>query len=108
VIDGLVTGAIPGPDDDPAGGTLAGRVVVNLTDLLHLTGCADLDELSALIDGDADADMSVVEIEGGIDVSTFGGATGLDYPFTLADFWEVVAETEEDEIRRWEQAEELA
>jgi hypothetical protein len=93
----------PTSDDD-----LASSIVVSLSDLLHLTGCADLDELSELIDGDADADMSVVEIEGGIDVETFGGATGLDYPFTLGDFWEVVAETEEDEIRRWEQAEEPA
>jgi hypothetical protein len=91
-----------------SGDDLAARIVADLADLLYLTGCADLDELSAVIDDEADADMSVVEIEGGIDVETFGGATGLDYPFTLGDFWEVVADAEEDEIRRWEQAEEPA
>ena len=77
-------------------------IVVCLADLLHHTGCTGLDELSAVVDSEAEVDMSVHSADGGIAVATFGGAIGLEYPFTVADLWEVVAEAEADEVHRWE------
>jgi hypothetical protein len=80
---------------------VSGDIVVSLPDLLHLTGCTDLDELGELVDGDADVDMWVEEMDGGIEVRTGRTGTGLLYPFPMADFWEVVAEAEDDEVRQW-------
>ena len=45
---------------------------------------------------------AVLRVDGGVAVATFGEATGLEYPFTVADFWEAVAEAEADEVCRWE------
>ena len=91
-----------GTSPDQTGEPVSRGIVVSLPDLLHHTGCTDLDELGALIDGDADVDMWVDEMAGGIEVRTSRTGTGLGYPFTMADFWEVVAEAEDDEVRRWE------
>ncbi len=87
---------------DPAEESVSHGIVVSLPDLLHHTGCADLDELGALIDGDADVEMWVDEMADGIEVRTSRTGTDLGCPFTMAHFWNVVAEAKGDEVRHLE------
>lgn len=77
-------------------------VVVSLADLLHFTGCADIEELSANVYDNSDVDTWVGEYEDGIEVSTTAGAIGLPYPFTMVEFHEVLDEVEADYLRRCE------
>ena len=79
------------------------EIVVSLPDLLHFSGCADLDELSAVVDDDADVDVCLEELDdGGVEVRGPTIGTELLYPFTMEEFWQVVTKTEEDEVRRLE------
>jgi hypothetical protein len=80
------------------------RTVVSRPDLLALTGSSDLDDLSAMVDGESEADMWVAAVEGGIEVGAGGSATVLGYPFALEEFWHVVDEVERAQVDRWEDA----
>jgi hypothetical protein len=75
------------------------RSLVRLADLLAATGCADLEELSGLVDSDSEPDMWVDEIDGGVEIGSGTQATCLEFPFLLADFWAVVDEVEREEAR---------
>ena len=77
-----------------------GSVNSGLDDLLRVTGCADIEELSSAVDEDADVDIWVEACPGGVRVSTGAAAIDLPYPFTLADFREVLDELETDYLRR--------
>ena len=78
------------------------NIVVSLADLLHFTGCADIEELSTNVYDNSDVDTWVSEYEGGIEVSTTAGAIGLPYPFTTVEFLGVLDEVEADYLRRCE------
>ena len=71
-------------------------------ELLLATGCADVDELSATVDGDANPDMWVEEADGGVEVGSGVRATVLAFPFLLAEFWAVVDEVEQQEVEHIE------
>ncbi len=79
----------------------ADEIIVSLPDLLWATRCSDIDELSDAVYDDSDIDTWVDDVGIGVLVRTTGCATELRYPFTLADFWEVVAEIEDDHLRSW-------
>ncbi len=79
-------------------------VVTDLGQLLLATGCADVDELSATVDGDADPDMWVEEADGGVEIGSGVRATVLAFPFLLAEFWAVVDEVEQQELEQIESA----
>jgi hypothetical protein len=74
--------------------------VVSLSDLLSLTGCADIEELSSEVYEDSDIDTWVSASADGVEIRTAACAIGLPYPFALHDFWDVVAEVEADCLRR--------
>ncbi len=74
--------------------------MVSLPDLLHFTGCADIDEVSAQIYDDSDVDTWVDTYEEGVEISTTAGAVGLPYPFTMREFRAVLEEVEVDYLRR--------
>lgn len=75
-------------------------MVVSLPDLLHFTGCADIDELSAQVYDDSDVDTWVATYEEGIEISTT--AVGLPYPFTMKEFRDVLEDVEVEYLRRCE------
>ena len=77
-------------------------VVISEPDLLALSGCADLDELTALVDSDSDVDLWLTALDDGLEVGGGVFSTVLAYPFFMAEFWEVVDEVEREQIRRWE------
>ena len=52
------------------------RTVVSGPDLLALSGCSDLAGLSAMVDGESEADMWVAAVEGGIEVGAGGSSDG--------------------------------
>ncbi|MGY1753826.1 hypothetical protein [Blastococcus sp. SYSU D01042] len=79
-------------------------VVTSLADLLAAVGCADLQALSDVVDGDCDPDMWVDEIDGGVEVGSGCHSTALTYPFPVTDFWTVVDEVEQEENVRMEAA----
>ena len=79
-----------------------GVVVGDLAALLHAYDCADLDELSALVDADSEPDVWVAEADGGIEVGSGTGAIVLDYPFPLADLHALVDEVAGAEAARLE------
>jgi hypothetical protein len=76
--------------------------VVGLGDLLHAYGCDDIDELSAVVDGDSEPDLWVAEIPGGVEIGSGTWATGLEFPFTVGDFWALTDEVERRETVRIE------
>lgn len=75
-------------------------VVVSLPDLLHFTGCADIEELSSQVYDDSDVDTWVDTFADGVEVSTTAGAVGLPYPFTMKEFRDVLEDVENDYLRR--------
>ncbi len=77
-------------------------IVACLADLLHFTGCATIEELSANIYDNSDVDTWVSEYEGGVEISTTACAIGLPYPFTMVEFGDVLDEVEADYLRRCE------
>ena len=85
------------------------RVVISEPDLLALSGCADLDELAALVDSDSDVDLWLTALDDGLEVGGGVFSTLLAYPFFMDEFWELVDETEREQVRAWEadDAEEL-
>jgi hypothetical protein len=84
------------------------RVVISEPDLLALSGCADLDELAALVDSNSDVDLWLTAMDDGLEVGGGVFSTVLAYPFFMAEFWEVVDEVERDQIRNWEADDEEA
>jgi hypothetical protein len=78
------------------------QVVISEPDLLALCGCADLDELAALVDSDSDVDLWLTALDDGLEVGGGVLSTVLVYPFFVAEFWEVADEVERAQIRRWE------
>jgi hypothetical protein len=84
------------------------RVVISELDLLALSGCADLDELAALVDSDSDVDMWLTALDDGLEIGGGVLSTVLAYPFFLEEFWEVANEVEREQIRRWEADDEEA
>ena len=80
-------------------GRRLGTLVVTDADLVHATGVGSLDDLSELIDADADVDLWLVPEPQGVEVRGPRFGTLLTYPFTLADFWSVVNEVERDNLR---------
>lgn len=74
--------------------------VVSLSDLLHLTGCGDIDELSAQVYDDSDVDTWVAAYKDGVEISTTAGAVGLPYPFTMREFRAVLDDVEADYLGR--------
>jgi hypothetical protein len=73
-----------------------------VSDLLAMTGCAGLDELSEIVDGDCDPDMWVTQTDDGVEIGSGVLATCLAFPFFLTEFWEVVDEMEAHETERME------
>jgi hypothetical protein len=78
----------------------AGSIIVSVHDLLHFTGCADIEELSAQVYDDFDVDTWVGTYADGVEVRTTACAIGIPFPFTLAEFRDVLAEVEADYLRR--------
>ena len=76
----------------------ADEIIVSLPDLLWATRCADIEQLSDAVYDDSDIDTWVDELSVGVLVRTTGCATELCYPFTLADFWEVVVQVADDHL----------
>lgn len=75
-------------------------------DLLAATDCADAESLSDLVDGDCEPDVWVAELDDGVEVGSGTHATGLLFPFTVGEFWEVVEEVEQEETARIENSSE--
>lgn len=76
--------------------------VRSLDELLRALRVDDLAGLSDVVGEENEAD-TWVEAEGdGIEVRCETVGTGLAFPFTLSDFWEVVRETEDDQVKRWD------
>lgn len=80
----------------------AREVVTDLGRFLSTLGCSDIEALSEIVDGDAEPDMWVCEIDGGVEVGSGTSAIGLEFPFALAEFWEAAHEVEQRETERIE------
>ncbi|SDP11515.1 hypothetical protein SAMN05660199_03188 [Klenkia soli] len=52
-----------------------------------------------------EAETWIETTDDGIEVRCDTVGTGLVFPFSLSEFWEVVQETEDDQVRRWERDE---
>jgi hypothetical protein len=78
----------------------AGSIVVSIHDLLHFSGCADIEELSAQVYDDSDVDTWVATYADGVEVRTTACAVGIPFPFTMAEFRDVLEEVEADYLRR--------
>jgi hypothetical protein len=74
--------------------------VADLGGLLAAFDCADIEELSDIVDGDSEPDMWVAEDDVGIEIGSGVFATLLPFPFPLTEFWAVVDEMEQHEIRQ--------
>jgi hypothetical protein len=79
-------------------------IATDLSGLLAAIGCADIDELCDLVDGDCEPDMWVAGVEGSIEIGSGVRATLLAFPFPVAEFWAVVDEVEQQEIEFIEEA----
>lgn len=79
---------------DPAIGSLA--------ELFRVLRVDDLSALSNLVDEENEADTWVEAEDDGIEVRCESVGTGLAFPFTIPEFWEVVQETEDFQVSRWE------
>lgn len=75
-------------------------IVVGLPDLLDHVGCADIAQFSAELHDNTDVDTWVDAVPDGIEVRTAATAIVLPFPFTMGQLWAVVAEVEEDYVRR--------
>jgi hypothetical protein len=76
--------------------------VASLAELCRMLDAADLAALNDLVDAENEVDTWVEAEDDGIEIRCDTVGTSLAFPFTLSDFWEVVRETEDDEVRRWE------
>jgi hypothetical protein len=78
------------------------KLVAGLDEFLRALDCPDVGTLSEIVDDDAEPDMWVSEIDGAIEVGSGTSATCLEFPFAIAEFWEVVREVEQQETERME------
>lgn len=79
--------------------TATDPTVESLDGLIGGLGVADLEALSDLADEENEADTWVELTDEGIEVRCDTVGTGLAFPFTVGEFWEVVRETEGDQER---------
>ncbi|WP_091246976.1 hypothetical protein [Klenkia soli] len=61
--------------------------------------------MSDLVMEENEAETWIETTDDGIEVRCDTVGTGLVFPFSLSEFWEVVQETEDDQVRRWERDE---
>ena len=89
-----------GPESNPGGRSRV--VVASWPELLAATGAEDVDGLSARVDDACEPDVWVSDTDSGVEVGSGVWATCLDFPFTMADFWALVREIENEEMARIE------
>ena len=78
------------------------RLVFSEEHLLALTGTTSIEQLSEVLDADADLDIELEPEDGGREVRTWRYGTALRYPFRLRDLYAVVEAVQAETLRDWD------